>query len=140
MPLVTLTTKTAWHPTTGVEWTDLTPRQQQIVAFGKALPDIIFGYYCLTLSSDLPAVTSVRVVHVLANSHNVHSPDLDMKFEFAETGWGNVQREIALEIRNMCFEWFNASDFGLITPPQIGWDCIWPDGSYGSTMEAIASS
>ena len=134
MPLVTLTTKAAWHPDTDTAFEHLGPKPKQIVDFGQALPEMARRLSDLDL-----APVAVQVSHKLANSHDVHAPDLWIEIRFTEHGLDEEYRTtMVATLKKLIYGFFWQYMSGDSDIPaknlarfDIACDVHWPNGSHG---------
>ena len=139
MPLITLTTKPSWHPTSGVQYADLDPQPRQVVDFGRELPVIMLrNSDKLFLSPETTPVT-VQVNHRPANTHDVNAPDLWIEIRFTETELTEVYRTSATyELKRLVHGWFweymhdeTDTPAHLLARFDVACDVYWPNGHHG---------
>ena len=139
MPLVTLTTKAAWHPDTNVPHISLEPKPKKIVDFGRALPEIMVRNHDKLFLDQSTPLTGVQVSHKLANSHDVNAPDLWIEIRFTEDDLSEIYQTAATaELKRLVYGWFwdympheTETPKHLLERFDVACDVHWPNGSHG---------
>ncbi|MCC7543306.1 hypothetical protein IT415_01190 [bacterium] len=139
MPLITLTTKPEWHPTSGVKYVDLELKPREIVDFGCELPlQLMKLRGQLQLEPSTTPVT-IQVSHRAANTHDVNVPDLWIEMHFNEDTLDEEARTLATsEIKKLVCSWFwyympREIDTlsRLLERFDVACDIYWPNGHHG---------